>query len=479
MSYGRRMIHTDASEITIENVVEEVRKAALVHAENRNEIEKLYRYYRGKTAILQKTKEVRTTINHKVNENRAYEIVSFHKGYTFGEAIQYVRRENAASEKSDDVIAADINALNGYMADADKAACDDKLAEWLYVAGTSYRLTLPNKLWTKDGDEAPFKTYALDPRQTFVVYSNSVDERPMMGVYYVVKESGEKQFGVYTENSYYTFTEFGPAIEENHTLGMIPIIEYPADTPRLGVFEIVLSLLDSLDELQSNRMDDIVQFVNSFLAIMGGELDEDTYKKLNEWKTLCLPEGTDAKYLSPTMSQSDIQTLKDDIYQSILTICGVPNRNGGSSTSDTGSAVILRDGWEAAEARAKATETLFKCSEKPFLKLVLRILRDTIGTNLKLTDVEPHFNRRNYANIASKSQVLISMLNNSKIHPELAYAHCGMFADSEGAYLQSKAWWEANEKKALEDAKKNEILNNDKKTSTEGEPGSEGSTSEE
>ena len=84
---------------------------------------------------------------------RAYEIVSFHKGYTFGEAIQYVRRENVADGNADDVIAADINALNGYMADADKAACDNEIAEWLYVAGTGYRLTMQNNAWQKDGRE--------------------------------------------------------------------------------------------------------------------------------------------------------------------------------------------------------------------------------------------------------------------------------------------------------------------------------------
>ena len=243
--------------------------------------------------------------------------------------------------------------------------------------------------------------------------------------------------------------------ERSHALGMIPIMEYPADSPRLGVFEIVLPLLDALDELQSNRMDDIVQFVNSFLAIMGGQLDEETYKKLNEWKTLCLPEGTDAKYLSPNMSQSDVQTLKDDLYQSILTICGVPNRNGGSSTSDTGSAVIMRDGWQAAEARAKATELVFKRSEKGFLRLVLRILRDTAGTKLKLTDIETHFTRRNYENIAAKSQVLIAMLDNPWIHPEQAYASCGMFPDPESAYLQGKAWYDEQEKKRIKEAERN------------------------
>lgn len=450
MNYGRQRIYTDLAKITAENVVEEVRKAYLVHGTNRNDITTLFNYYKGKTNILNKTKEIREEINHKVNENRAFEVVSFHKGYTFGEAIQYVRRENSTGDTADDVIASDINALNGYMSDADKAACDNELAEWLYVGGTSYRLTLPNREWTKDGDEPPFCLYALDPRNTFVVYSSDVDKRPMMGVHYVEREQGEIVFGVYTADCYYEFTEFGEVKAEAHGLGMIPIIEYPADNPRLGVFEIVLPLLDSLDELQSNRMDDIVQFVNSFLAILGGQLDEETYTKLNEYKTLCLPEGTDAKYLSPTMNQHEVQTLKDDLYQSILTICGVPNRNGGSSTSDTGSAVIMRDGWQAAEARAKATELIFKKAEKGFLKLVLRILRDTVGTNLKLTDVETHFTRRNYENIASKSQVLISMLNNSWIHPEVAYASCGMFADPESAYLQGKAWKEEREKKEAE-----------------------------
>ena len=65
MSYGRRKIFTDAREITLENVVEEVRKAVLVHDSNRNEINKLYDYYRGKTPILGKQKETRPEINHK------------------------------------------------------------------------------------------------------------------------------------------------------------------------------------------------------------------------------------------------------------------------------------------------------------------------------------------------------------------------------------------------------------------------------
>lgn len=468
MSYGRLKIYSDAKEITAENVIDEVSKAYAVHCQNQAEIEALWNCYRGKTKILHKKKEVREEINHKINENRAYEVVKFHKGYVFGEPVQYVRRENTASKQADDVIAADINALNGYMADANKSSCDNSLSEWMYVAGTGYRLTLPNKKWEADGDDPPFTIKALDPRNVFVVRSSDIDEHILMSVC-VVEREREKVFSVYTDKAYYEFVEHGAVVEKSNPLGMNPIVEYPAENARLGVFEVAVPLLDALDELQSNRMDDLVQFVNSFLGIFGGELDEDTYKRLNDWKTLCLPEGTDAKYLSATLSQSDVQTLKNDLYQSILTICGVPNRNGGSSTSDTGSAVILRDGWEAAEARAKATEEIFKSSEREFLKIVLRILRDTVGTRLRLADITPHFTRRNYDNIASKSQVLLAMLNSPKIHPEVAYASCGMFADPESAYLQGMAYYEEQTKKAME--VEHAVQDNDEKTTDVEEEG--------
>jgi hypothetical protein len=39
------------------------------------------------------------------------------------------------------------------------------------------------------------------------------------------------------------------------------------------------------------------------------------------------------------------------------------------------------------------------------------------------------------------------MLNNPKIHPQLAFVHSGLFLDPESAYLQSKEYWEANEAK--------------------------------
>lgn len=431
--FGRKKIYTDTETITKDNVLEVLNKALTVHDKNSNEIQYLWDYYRGKTPILYKEKEVRPSINHKICVNRANEIVSFKLGYGFGEPIQYIRRGQV------DELTDKINELNEYMFQANKQSEDNSLAEWMYVAGVANRMVLPGKY-----KDEPFKIYTLDPRYSFVVRHNGLGENVVMGVKYISKENGERVYSIYTDDTYFEIDGGAIKKQEPHVLGRVPIFEYPANTARLGAFEIVLPLLDAINETESNRLDDVVQYVNSFLALLGGTIDEDTADKLNEFKMLCLPEGVDAKYLSVAMQQSDTQVLADNLYQYVLTICGLPNRNGGSSTSDTGSAVIMRDGWEAAEAQMKSVENEWKRSEKEFLKLALRILEDFTGTKISIRDIDIKFSRRNYDNLQTKSQVLTTMLNNPKIHPELAFTHCGLFLDPESAYAQSKGWWETN-----------------------------------
>jgi SPP1 family phage portal protein len=438
--FGRAVIYTDEPIVTAENVVSVLQKAVSTHSKNASEIQYLWDYYRGKTPILGKIKEVRPEINHKINVNRANEIVMFKRGYGFGEPIQYVRRG------TDESLTDDVAELNDYMFTQNKHAEDSTLAEWLYVGGVGVRMALPGK----DSDE-PFKIYTLDPRSSFVIRYNGLGNPVVAGVKVVDKENNVKVYSVYTPEWYFEIENDIITKTKPHTLGMVPIFEYPANTARLGAFEIALPLLDAISEVESNRLDDVVQYVNSFLALLGGTIDDETAAKLNEHKMLCLPEGVDAKYLSVAMQQNDTQVLSDNMYEAVLTICGIPNRNGGSSTSDTGSAVIMRDGWEAAESHMKSVENEFKRSEREFLKLILRILRDTVGTGLTLKDLDIKFSRRNYDNLQTKSQVLTTMLTNPKIDPYLAFTHCGMFLDPESAYLMSKAWWEANEQKQAEE----------------------------
>ena len=218
-------------------------------------------------------------------------------------------------------------------------------------------------------------------------------------------------------------------------------------------------MLDAINNVASNRLDGVEQFIQALMKFKNCDISVDDFKELKELGAIKFKsiDGADAdiEMLNNELNQTQTQTLVDYLYQTVLTICGIPNRNGGSSTSDTGSAVLLRDGWSLAESRAKDSELMFKKSEKNVLKLILQICRNVEGTPeevcaLSLKDVDIHFTRRNYENIQSKSQVLVSMLNNNKIHPLDAYTRFGLFIDPERADTRGMEYYNEQSQKAAE-----------------------------
>lgn len=482
--FGRRVIRTDVENITPGNVYNVLQAALSVHLKNREEIEYLYNYYCGDQPILTREKSFRKEICNKIVENCANEIVSFKVGYQFASPLQYIN----VGEDSD---AEQIDTLNRYMFTGDKEAKDIALATWFTICGTAYRIALPDK--NADEDEGPFEFYTLDPRNTFVVYYSGLGEAPVMGVRYVVQQNGSVIYTVYTRTHIYTITMPGSAVPtlpqlpdlfpegatvkvEPHYFGDVPIVEYPANEARLGAFEIVLPLLDGINKVVSNRLDGVEQFIDALLVIKGVQMEDGGFQKMKELGGLELPAEGDAYYLVNELNQTQTQTLVNDMYQRVLVICGMPNRNGGSSTSDTGAGVVLRDGWSDAETRAKNSEPIFKSAEKRFLRLVIRYCNIYRDTKMKLSAFDITFPRRNYENIQTKAQVLLSMLGSDMIAPELAFQHCAMFADPDLACKKSMEYYAKRVKEQEEELRKFAEAETVKARSQAGQPEPEGKT---
>lgn len=449
--FGRHMIKVDETEVNLGNVLTILHKALPWHWHNRSDINYLWHYYRGNQPILSREKDVRPEINNKIVENRANQIVSFKSGYLMGEPLQYV------AKGQDEGITDAINKLNQYAEAEGKAAKDKKLADWFHICGTAYRMVLPDEEGQED--ECPFEIYTLDPRNVFVVYNNGLGNKPILGVKYVVNEQGVTTYSCYSKDEYFEIVDDTIVKHEPHVLGDIPIIEYPLNIARIGAFELVIDLLDAINRTQSNQVDGVEQFIQALMLFHNVDITDEKYDELREKGAIKFSDidpqmRAEVNYLVSNLNQSDTQNLVDSMYDTVLTICGMPNRNGGLSTSDTGSAVIMRDGWSDAEARAKDSELMFKESEQIFLRLVLNICRTLTGMNLKVHNVEIRFTRRNYENITQKAQVLDLLLKNPKVHPQLAFAHSGMFADSELAYKMSMEYWEQEQKRLEEQARK-------------------------
>ena len=450
--FGRTVITNDEVEITDGNINDILNKAMGHHTKNRSEIQYLWDYFCGKQPILSREKKVRPEICNRIVENRANEIVSFKVGYLCGEPIQYIGRNGS------DSVSRAISELNEMMFSENKATQDKRIAEWQAICGTAYRLTLPDI--RKGEDDAPFELYTLDPRDSFVVYSNEVGSRPILGVKYCVTDTNDRIFSVYSNRHYWKIKNDKIIESTDNKLGMIPIVEYPANNARLGAFEIVLPLLDAINNVSSNRMDGIEQFIQAFVKFVNCDITSEDFEKLKDLGAIKVKSAdgmsADVDIVTNELNQMQTQTLVDYLYQTVLTICGMPSMsNGSTSDSSNNGAVILKNGWQGAETRAKDSELMFKEAEQKMLRIVLCIIRNTRGLSddlyaLRLKDISLQFTRRNYENIQSKSQVLVSMLQQNKIHPRLAFESSGLFVDPERAYSVSKEYSEEQEKKALE-----------------------------
>lgn len=470
--HGRAQIFTNQQRITARNVVEVLESALAVDNRNVAQINYLWDVYCGVQDIRHKQKLVRPQVNNKIVVNLANYIVTFKDAYLLSSPIQYI----AAS--GDNTISKAVDDLNSYMYEEDKESKDKRLVNWMHVCGVAPRMVLPNPDW-EEGDSSPALVYALDPREAFVIYHSGLGRRPLAGVLKQYDEDEEQIYYVYTKNGMYTIKKNKVVDYGEYDYGRVPIVEYVNNAARIGAFEVVLSPMNAVNTLESNRIDNVVDFVNAYDVFENCEITEDTYKKLTgggQAINIKSTQGLPAKVyrIASELNQTGIQTNIDDLLAYIDVICGLPNRNGGSSTSDTGTATIYRDGWADAESRADDTEKLFIESEKEVLKLILKIFREKTDIDLSLKEVKIKFTRKNLTNIQSKAQVLCELLNNSKVHPKTAYRVAGVSPDIEEDFRMGMEWFDKQEARTAEELEKEialeRSLRNDRQGNSSSEP---------
>ncbi len=486
---GRTVLYTHEKEITKDNLISVLQSVLPDFAKNKGEIDFLYRYYRGEQPILKRKKKHRPEIKNCVVENHAHEIVSFKVGYDFGEPIQYIRRATKSgkeikegqdpilNEADDTNITGNISLLNEYMYTQDKATQDKDLAEWFFICGTGYRMILP----TEDKAEAeicPFEFDTLDPRCTAIAYHKGFRKKPVMSIQEVEVSDDKLLYCIYTPTMYFEVAVSSPlsnAIligenitkEDTHSLGYIPIVEYAANSSRIGAFELVMSLLDEINNVESNRIDSIEQFVQAFMKFINVRIDEEQFEQLKDLGAISFKSDpncpADIGIVSEELNQQQTQTVIDHLYQMVLIICSMPDRNGTNrTTGDTGQAVVLRDGWSAAATASKDVEAMFKKAEKQFLKIALKIIKDITDTDIRLSDIDVKFIPNKTDNLLTKTQALQTMLE-AGINPQIAIAKSGLFGDPEQVYLDSlpylRAKWETVDERNAREEKQNPNVN--------------------
>jgi SPP1 family phage portal protein len=452
-NYGRKIAYTDAELITADNVVKIIGQCIGVFYGNKSAIRYLWRYYKGDQPVLYRTKVSNEDITNKILENHAYEIVQFKVGQTYGEPVQFISR------KDDDAINNAVDELNDFMTDANKQEKDIKSGEWQSATGTSFKA-----IQSKEG-EIPFRITAPSPLNTFVIYNRSTEE-PVLAVQELKDEDGRYYKLAFSETMSFKIVNSNVVSSKLHTYGGIPIVEYPNNHERISDIELVISMLDAINNMQSNRMDGIEQFVQSWIKFVNCSVDEEEFAKMKMNHALVVKSTnkenkSDVEIMTQELNQTQCQVAKDDLWDNALSILAIPTKQSNTG-GDTQGAVELRNGWDFSKTRAKLKDPIVKSSEKRLATVVLNTLRVS-GNDLKLSirDFEVQINHSPQDNMYTKSQTLLQLLQ-CGIHPIVAIKTVGLWGDAEKTFMLSKPYldnlWKTIDDVAEQERKAQEIV---------------------
>lgn len=472
---GRKKISIPVEELTKENVKEYLPQILATFNYNKTKIEILDRYLRGIQDIYKKTKEVRETINNKYVENHAFEIVEFIKGYLVGNPIQY-------SQRTTDSNLDEITKLNTYMVEQGKSKKDSELIEWIATCGKALYLTLPRTDIDYNIDkEAPFKEYLIDPREGDVIYTSTMSKEKI-GCFLITQLPTDKNgrnlylITVYGKGKKFSIRSDelgkleGEIQEENFIIPYVPMTEYYFFKSRMGLIEIVKDLLDLLNQINSNEMDDIQQFVNNIMVLINQDIKNEDIKLLRDNKLLKLKSvnpqlPADVKFLTQSLEHGDVDVFFKRVYEKMMGIVAIP-RSGDVATSggDTGQARLLGTGWTLADQRAMTYQNMLSDSERENLKVALWICRKEPNCkiqNLYPSEIDIKFNINRSDNMLVKSQTMLN-LKALKLPTKVIAEKSQLFNDP----LEVSKEWDKEIKKAQEfeiatDGKNNEevVLN--------------------
>lgn len=432
--YGRKIAYTNVDTITANNVVKVIGSTIGIFNWNKPVIKYLWDYYKGDQPILYRHKLTNEDITNKIVENHAYEIVQFKVGQTYGEPIQFISR------KDDETINKAVDTLNDFMADANKQEKDIKAGEWQSATGTSFKAVQP-----KNGD-VPFRIVAPTPMNTYAVYNESTEE-PMLVVQELKDEDGNWYKMAFSDTMSFRIIDSKVVEAKLHTYGEIPIVEFPNNHERISDIELVVGMLDAINNMQSNRMDSIQQFVEYWVKFVNCEVDPETFEKMKMNHALTVKSinennKSDVEIMTQELNQTQCQVAKDDLLDNLQAILAIPNRESQNSGGDTQGAVSLRAGWDFSKTRAKQKDPIVKSAEKRLAIVTLNVLRLS-GNDLKLSprDFDVQINHSPLDNLYTKTQALAQMLQ-AGINPRIAVATCGLWGDAEKVSLQSQPYFD-------------------------------------
>lgn len=353
-------------------------------------------YYDGLQAILNKAYADETKPCNKTVINYCKNIVDSYCGYlaTPG-CISY-----SSNEEIDDVM--DILRYNDHQAE-DSAFLLDAL-----VYGMAAEL-----MYIDTQSQVRFRT--IDPRQCFGVYDDTLTGDLMYFVrMYKANEWDDSDLynvDVYTDTlvKHYTMSGANGALqfveEQPHYFAQCPAnIFYLPDEK--SIFDCVIGLQDSANEILSAEIDDYSAFCDAYLILEGVDAEAEDIQMMKQNRVLLLPEGAQASWLTKAASDAQVENILKRIHDSIYRIAQCPDFSSESFIGGVSSGIAIKYRLTGMETRAGKIEAEMKKALQRRVEIICGIATLKLGIEV-FRDIQIEFKR----NIPEDVTSTINMIN--------------------------------------------------------------------
>lgn len=364
-------------------------------------LNKLSDYYDGKQDISNRTFGNPNIPNHKIVANHAKYIVDIATGFLVGNPIAY------SGSQVDKI-------LDEYSR-MDIISHDTELEKDLSVFGIGYELMY---LAPVDEGDTEIRIKSIDPRGIFVVTDDTVDKNPLFGVHYQqrFKLDGSLNYyliNVYTEDKIFTYHAKGLSKgqmtlfeESEHYFGAVPVVEYRNNEERQGDFEQQISQFDAYNLLQSDRINESEQRVNSILFIKGFTLGTENLTHDSIIETT--EKDSDLKWLIKEIKEADNEVLRKALLDDIHKFSYIPSMTDENFAGNVSGEAMKYKLFGLLQLLSIKTRYMSKSLRKR-LELMRNIL-NTKGSNIDISDVKITFK----PNLPINTNDLASIINQLK-----------------------------------------------------------------
>lgn len=362
-------------------------------------LNKYKNYYDGIQAILKKAYNDASKPCNRTVINYCKNIADSYCGYLATPGFINYRSDNDIEEIMD------ILRYNDYQAEDSDFLLDALVygtaAELMYIddlGKTRFRLINPTTCFGVYDD-------SLTSDLLYFVRMYKASEWDDSNLYYVdvYSDYQVKHYSMSGYNGQLTFLN-----EEFHYFNQCPANIFMLPDEK-SIFDCIVGLQDSVNELLSGEIDDYSAFCDAYLALEGVDADIEDITAMKQNRVLILPEGSKAYYITKNANDAQVENILKRAHESIYRIAACPDFSSESFIGGVSSGIAIQYRLTGMETRAGKIEASMKKALQRRVEIIAGIAALKLGEEV-YRDIQIEFKR----NIPEDRTATINLINSLK-----------------------------------------------------------------